>query len=78
MVRIITVASAVVLAALVSACAPQPHTEEGMTAGSHNMPGLPKPGVMSNQAMPERSSYCTPERLATMPPEHREYCLRGR
>ena len=77
-VRITTFIGAVVFAAVLAGCAPQPHTESGMTAGSHGMPGLPKPGTMSNEVMPERSAYCTPERLATMPPEHRQYCESGR
>ena len=64
-----------VLVGTVAACAPQPHTEDSMSAGSHGMPGLPKPGTMSNQVMPERSQYCAPDKLATMPPEHRAYCL---
>ena len=72
--RVIAWAGGVIMAATVAACAPQPHTEQSMTAGTHGMPGLPKPGTMSNQVMPERSAYCTPERLATMPPEHRQYC----
>ena len=74
MKRAMAWAGAVILAATAAACAPQPHSEQSMTAGSHGMPGLPKPGTMSNQVMPERSAYCTPERLATMPPEHRQYC----
>ena len=78
MVRVTTLAGAVLLAAVVSACAPQPHTESSMTAGAHGMPGAPKPGTMPNYVMPERSAYCTPERLATMPPEHRQYCESGR
>ena len=64
-----------VLVGTVAACAPQSHTEDSMSAGSHGMPGLPKPGVMSNQVMPERSQYCASDKLATMPPEHRAYCL---
>ena len=74
MKRVMALAGAVVFAATVAACAPQPHTESSMTSGTHGMQGLPKPGVMSNQVMPERSAYCRPERLATMPPEHRQYC----
>jgi hypothetical protein len=42
-----------VLAATVSGCAPEPHTDDRMLSGTHGMPGLPKPGVMSNQVMPE-------------------------
>lgn len=72
--RVTVLAGAVMVAATVAACAPRPHTEESMTAGSHGMPGLPKPGVMSNEVMPERSAYCRPDKLATMPPEHRQYC----
>lgn len=74
MKKAIAWAAAVIMAATVTACASQPHTEQSMTAGAHGMPGLPKPGTMSNQVMPERSAYCRPERLATMPPEHRQYC----
>jgi len=74
MKRILALTGAVGIAVSLGACAPQPHTEQTMTSGTHGMPGLPKPGVMSNQMMPERSAYCTPERLATMPPEHRAYC----
>jgi len=72
--KVLAVAGVILALATVAACAPQPHTEQSMTAGSHGMPGLPKPGVMSNEAMSERSAYCRPERLATMPPEHRQYC----
>ena len=49
---------------------------QSMLSGTHTMPG-PKAGTMSNQAMPERSSACSPEALATMPPEHRLACERA-
>ena len=42
--------------------------------GTHNMPGPGKVGTMSNQVMPELSPNCSPEALATMPPEHRAAC----
>ena len=74
--KAVALAGAAMVAVTVAACAPQPHTESSMTSGTHGMQGLPKPGVMSNQVMPERSAYCAPERLATMPPEHRQYCQR--
>ena len=47
-----------------------------MLSGTHNMPG-PKAGTMSNQVMPENSPACSPEALATMPPEHRLACERA-
>ena len=72
--RAIACVGAVIVAATMAACAPQPHSEQSMTAGTHGMQGLPKPGVMSNEVMPERSVYCRPENLAKMPPEHRAYC----
>ena len=49
---------------------------QSMLSGTHNMPGT-KAGTMGNQAMPERSPACTPEALATMPPEHRLACERA-
>ena len=42
--------------------------------GTHNVPGPGKIGAMSNKVMPERSPDCSPEALATMPPEHRAAC----
>ena len=49
---------------------------QSMLSGTHTMPGT-KAGIMSNQVMPERSSACSPEALATMPPEHRLACERA-
>ena len=74
MKRAIALVGAVVVAAGLTACAPQPPTS-GMTMyGTHNMPGPGKTGAMSNEVMPERSPDCSPEALATMPPEHRAAC----
>ena len=52
---------------------PQHGAGSSMVSGTHNMPG-PKAGTMSNQAMPSMSPNCSPEALATMPPEHRSAC----
>lgn len=49
---------------------------QSMLSGTHNMPGT-KAGTMSNQVMPERSSACAAEAVATMPPEHRLACDRS-
>jgi hypothetical protein len=76
--RAIAWATVAVLTATITACAPQPHTDDTMLMGTHSMPGPAKPGAMSNQAMPSRSPDCAPEALATMPPEHRLACERGR
>ena len=61
-----------------ASCAPYNPQHEGgspMVMGTHNMPGT-KAGTMSNQAMPPMSPNCSPEALATMPPEHRLACQR--
>jgi hypothetical protein len=70
--RMAIAAGGVVILTAVSACT---HTESSMQAGTHNMPGPPKTGAMSNQVMPERNPNCSPEALATMPPEHRQACV---
>ena len=42
---------ATILVVTVSACAPQPHTDDTMLRGTHTMQGTPKPGAMSNEAI---------------------------
>lgn len=73
MKRAMILTGAVVLAAVVSACTPRQHTDDTMLSGTHTMPG-PKAGTMANEQMPMRSPDCSPEALATMPPEHRQMC----
>jgi hypothetical protein len=74
MKRATALVGVIVVAAGLSACAPQPPTSDMTMYGTHNMPGPGKIGAMSNQVMPERSPNCSPEALATMPPEHRAAC----
>ena len=74
MKRGIALAGTVVVAAGLFACAPQPPTSDMSMYGTHNMPGPGKTGAMSNKVMPELSPNCSPEALATMPPEHRAAC----
>lgn len=69
--KILTWVGVAMFVAAVSACA---HTEDQMQAGTHNMPPNPKINTMSNKAMPEANPNCTPEALASMPPEHRAAC----
>ena len=66
-------AGAVVVAAVVSACASGPHTNASMLSGSHMMPGA-KAGLVGDRVMPSRSADCTVTALANMPPEHRQIC----
>jgi hypothetical protein len=71
MKKLLVVAGAVTLAGALSACATQPHTQASMTEGAHVMG--PK-SMMGDAAMPSHSLNCTPEALASMPPEHRQAC----
>lgn len=71
-------AGAVALVATLGACAPQPHTQDSMQSGQHNMSGPPKAPVMSNEVMPERNPKCSEAALANMPPEHRLACEKAR
>jgi hypothetical protein len=74
MKRATALVGVIVVAAGLSACAPQAPTSDMTMYGTHNMPGPGKIGAMSNKVMPERSPDCSPEALATMPPEHRAAC----
>jgi hypothetical protein len=74
MKRAIGWAAAAALVALTAACEPRPHTEDTMLSGSHIM-STPKTSIMSDRVMPSGSINCSPEALATMPPEHRQACL---
>ena len=74
MKRTMALVGAVVVAVGLAACAPQQPTSDMSMYGTHNMPGPGKVGTMSNKVMPERSPNCSPEALASMPPEHRAAC----
>ena len=74
MKRVMALAGAVVVAAVFTACAPQPPSSDMTMSGTHTMPGPGRPGTMSNEVMPGLSPNCSPEALATMPPEHRAAC----
>ena len=71
MTKLVALAAAAAMAATVTACASQPHSEADMLSGQHPMP--PK-GWMADRAMPSKSQDCTEEALAKMPPEHRQAC----
>jgi hypothetical protein len=74
MKRTIGLGVGMALIALIAACEPRPHTDDTMLSGSHIM-STPKTGTMSDRVMPAGSINCSPEALATMPPEHRQACL---
>ena len=62
------------MAAVFTACAPQPPSSDMTMSGTHTMPGPGRPGTMSNEVMPKLSPNFSPEVLATMPPEHKAAC----